>query len=486
MEGSPGFNENRFVMKRRIAILVVGAVLAAAAFCMILSRDRGEPVYQGKTASSWLAQFRKGNIVQPGRRITFKVEAEDAFRSMGPAAVPYLAKAIESRESAGHKFHAAMLRWMPRSLKRRFPFYPDQSGDVRTTALIMLGELGPAARAAIPALLRCLKQGDPNLRHTALVSLARVGAGDPRCRAALLHGLQDPHDDIRVSAAMFLENNPPLDPQDVPKLVACLEDRDARVRGPAARMLGTIGPPAQAALGALLRRAENDEDTLIRAHAAYSAWLIDPARLPVTLGVLETGARSGDSRSCFLLGRLGPAAAPAVPALVGILNDPTSPVLMEAGAALGNIGPQARAALPALKGLCQAAEDPHLRLHWAVQIVKIDSSETNFWPLLRETLHGENDWDRILAAHTLWTLHQPAPDLIPGLVTLIENRDGDRPLFARLAAVDLLGEMGGQAAGALPVLRAATTNDPNPDIRVRAQAAVRSVEDSRGLSPPAR
>jgi len=48
------------------------------------------------------------------------------------------------------------------------------------------------------------------------------------------------------------------------------------------------------------------------------------------------------------LGKLGPAAAPAVPALIDALRSPDQLVKQNAALALGDVGPAARAAVPAL------------------------------------------------------------------------------------------------------------------------------------------
>ena len=58
-----------------------------------------------------------------------------------------------------------------------------------------------------------------------------------------------------------------------------------------------------------------------------------------------------------MLGRFGPRAAEAVPALVSALEDPSPVVRSAAIMALGKIGPKAKAAIPALT----AIQDDQLR-----------------------------------------------------------------------------------------------------------------------------
>jgi HEAT repeat protein len=63
------------------------------------------------------------------------------------------------------------------------------------------------------------------------------------------------------------------------------------------------------------------------------------------------------------LGKYGPEAGPALPALVEALKDDSPMVRMGAAYALGDLGPDARDALPALK---QRANDPDRKVREAV------------------------------------------------------------------------------------------------------------------------
>ena len=75
------------------------------------------------------------------------------------------------------------------------------------------------------------------------------------------------------------------------------------------------------------------------------------------------------SRAAEALGKIGPEAAAAVPALTTALQDPDVDVRMEAAWALGCIGPEAAAAAPALSN---ALQDPvvDVRSEAAVQALR--------------------------------------------------------------------------------------------------------------------
>src|SRR5262245_51328408 len=58
-------------------------------------------------------------------------------------------------------------------------------------------------------------------------------------------------------------------------------------------------------------------------------------------------------QAAYALGRIGPPAQDAVPALIAALRDGDSEVRWQVTQALGRIGPAARAAVPALLGMVQ-------------------------------------------------------------------------------------------------------------------------------------
>ena len=60
------------------------------------------------------------------------------------------------------------------------------------------------------------------------------------------------------------------------------------------------------------------------------------------------------ARVAYILGQMGPAAAPATDALAGLIDDSNPRVSSEAVLALAKIGPGAKAAVPLLLKGCQA------------------------------------------------------------------------------------------------------------------------------------
>lgn len=131
---------------------------------------------------------------------------------------------------------------------------------------------------------------------------------------------------------------PPTPPSTLPELIEVLSSDNAEARIGAARVLGAMGPDAEAAVPALTRNL-------------YYHYVYD---------VRQAAARA--------LGEIGPAAKPAVPVLIVVLLTDSTPAREAAAIALGKI--QDSTAIPALaRGLYD--ESPFVRIHSAEAIARI-------------------------------------------------------------------------------------------------------------------
>src|SRR5215471_2013797 len=137
----------------------------------------------------------------------------------------------------------------------------------------------------------------------------------------------------------------------VPSLIPLLKDRDHRLRSGAAYALGRIGPPARDAVPAL--------------KAALQNALKDEAN--------DEPARMFRYHIARALGKLGPEARSAVTPLAELLKDRDAYVRSAAGEALGLIGPGARAAVPALTRALEDGEAA-VRLEAAQALWRIQKS----------------------------------------------------------------------------------------------------------------
>jgi HEAT repeat protein len=146
-----------------------------------------------------------------------------------------------------------------------------------------------------------------------------------------------------------------LGPPALRALIDELSSADAWRRGEAARVLGTFGPEARAALPAL-ENLLRDEDLEARVPAAIAIWRIDgrtPEMARIVLEGLQTYGLDEEAAAC--LREMGPDAGDVVPALVEILRDGKVPLWRApAAVALGGMGLDA---MPAVPILVEAMED---------------------------------------------------------------------------------------------------------------------------------
>lgn len=108
-----------------------------------------------------------------------------------------------------------------------------------------------------------------------------------------------------------------------------------RLLGPLAAAILVLTSTASAQ-GAATKEPESDGRTLTQ-------WIAD----------LKEPAPQTRNAALYEISGMGPAAAPAVPALIVALDDPEATVRFPATVALAEIGPAARAAVPKLKQMME-------------------------------------------------------------------------------------------------------------------------------------
>jgi HEAT repeat protein len=153
---------------------------------------------------------------------------------------------------------------------------------------------------------------------------------------------------------------------------------------------------------------------------------------------------------------LGPAAEEAVPALIGLLDDPRLDVQKAAAELLREIGP---ASAPAAPRLVLKLGNPHLMRNNAIMgsgathlaadaLVGIG---TPALPPLIESLGSDSADVREMAAVTLGQFGPSAKDAVPALARVLTKRVGVRDFMA----ADALGKIGPAASQSSPALWAA-------------------------------
>ncbi len=145
-------------------------------------------------------------------------------------------------------------------------------------AAAYVGRLGPAAKAAVPELMKTLRDGTDgpkqrlsnSIRRCAARTLGEIGPAAKAAVAALVKGLQDPNGYVRVASAVALwriEKHP----RAVPALIAEVDNKTWGIRHDAVVALGDVaGSENSAAAVPVLMKSLADEHHGVRGAACYA------------------------------------------------------------------------------------------------------------------------------------------------------------------------------------------------------------------------
>ena len=203
----------------------------------------------------------------------------DALASLGPQAVPRLIAALQYETLRAHVAH-------------------------------ILGQIGPPAAPAVPALVKVLADPDPNVRTAAEFALGKIGPGAKEAVPALVQLVKEP-EKSSAHAAVYA--------------------------------LGSIGPDAAAAEPALVELIDGLDNSL----SLISAWALIQIRgatadtankvMPELLAGLKSSLPQSRATAAEALGSLGKLAAGAAPQLERAAKDPNEQVREAATKALASI-----------------------------------------------------------------------------------------------------------------------------------------------------
>ena len=260
----------------------------------------------------------------------------------------------------------------------------DDDPSTRIVAAEQLGQVGPAAKAALPQLLaQATGDGSQHANTTAATALKSIDL--TAARQVMTHfipRLQDQDAQQRRTACAVLGSLGPVAKPAVPALLALVHDLDELVRRNALMALASIGIPSPPIVAALLEGLR-DSSSLVRQTAvtqfaftipltqpvitALTPLLNDPNRSMATLArsaldkarpddaaqleslgmmVQHSGARD---YALHQLAQLGPAAGDALLPVLPLLQDDRPFVRYLAVEAIGAMGPAAKQALQALQ-----------------------------------------------------------------------------------------------------------------------------------------
>ena len=311
---------------------------------------------------------------------------------------------------------------------------------VRAFAARTLGDMGPQAEAAVPALRNLLRDPARHVRSRAVVALEAVRPPDQTAKTlADRIVVHDSKDAETATAELARLGGAARDV--IPRLIYHLGSQNVTIRTQALRALGKIGRDDAEAVAAVVNALRADE---------------------VENGVATGGAvRRAAARALDEM-RLPPAVL--IDALLPLTHDPSAVVRREVAARIKVLG---REAVPVLSEMLTDAPDAPRRVAAAERLAGLaEEFPAEAVPPLLGALAGDDPDLRLAALHGLRWMPQPAA-AVPVVARALDSPS--EPL--RRAALETLVHFGPAAAAAKPgILRLLT--DPNPSLRADAAAAL--------------
>ncbi|WP_406698648.1 HEAT repeat domain-containing protein [Singulisphaera sp. Ch08] len=473
---------------------------------------------------------------------SFRSQAARVLSRLGPAgtkaaASPLVQMLGEDDANSRNQAIGMIQSLSGADLSPAVPFLIEMIGtsdqNAQSQAAQALGQIGPASKAAIPALREMLENAQSVYRLQAAQAIVRItpGQDEPFLLDILVGLLHDSQAYVRLQAANtliqmgpagfkrglpslleMLQSSQPSSyypslqslgqlrgaeaKQVVPTLIALLDYPDATLRNQAANTLGQIGAEAKPAIPALAAQLAKTSDPSFGPTLARTLGLLGSESVPALTAALKTTTGTTQILVIHTLGRIGPAAGPAAPALIDLLGnddaslraaaftsltaiglDAVAPLAARLGdddapgrllvvKCLGRLGSGAKEAVPALT-LALKDKEPLVRAAAAGSLDLIDGDRQSaiIGPVLAACLTDDNVSVRRAAVAVLARLDPLPPALVPDLAAALKNEDGLTRLHAA-TALARLPEQSDQAVAALADLL------DDPLVRLRSLAAL--------------
>jgi len=155
-------------------LVVFFFVLIVAALALALRNTKPaapDPMYKGKSASQWATEFAFHTTE----------EARDALNHLGADATPFLVPYLDKPDSLLNSFYYKLWERLPRIIQKKF-LGPVLASDGRQHAAIAFRDIQPVSRPAIPVLIQHLNSRDVTVQLLSQYALGNLG---PEATAAV-------------------------------------------------------------------------------------------------------------------------------------------------------------------------------------------------------------------------------------------------------------------------------------------------------------
>ncbi|HTU26269.1 MAG TPA: HEAT repeat domain-containing protein [Pirellulales bacterium] len=356
----------------------------------------------------------------------------------------------------------------------------DEDPGTRMQAALALGQIGPAAKSAVPALVHVLDDDAlTGVRYTAAYALGQIG--DKEAVASLKKASVGKDTLLSTLSIWAIAKLEPENEQAVGKaidaIVSAMEDKRPEVRQAAAQALWDLKAPHEK-VGPALAAALNDENPEVVANVLDSLASLGEKIAPRVSTALEDPKRQ--ARALALVERMGPQARQCVPVLVKLLgqvgdeNPANNEKKEQILTALGAVGPDAAPAVAAIAPAL-ASNDPQVVGAACFALSRIGPPAASTLPAITKQLASESIYARVAAASAVVAIEadkaRAAKQALPLLTKALES---DIPMV-QVEAAQSLGVLGPAAKSAVPNLKSLADHG-NEAVREAAGWAVGQIE----------
>ncbi len=316
---------------------------------------------------------------------------------------------------------SAVAEEAPLPVEKLIPMLGSSEREARREAAYQLERSGPAAQAALPALLKAINDEDRQISTSALAAIAALGPEAREAIPVLIEAMDSrkvrgrDRRQVVLRSAFALSR---IGAASVPPLIEAVKQDDMGLRIGGARALGGLGQQAKDAVPALVA-------------------LLPDGRDPIRDEVIAA------------LGLIGPDAGPA---LVSALGDGDARRRSGAALALAQIEPAFREAAAAVEAQLAKETDANVRAALFTALPKVGAAPERCVALLLPGVTNDNEALRHAALNALLGSRPARTAALPKLVALLKDNNP----AVRERAARAIGRLGPEASSALPALLAAT------------------------------
>ena len=448
----------RLAVLDAISALGSDAATAVPAALQTLRTDVGgrgeEALHQDYRSALALAAIGKPAVeglrgLLKEKKVSVRAESAMALGRIGKdaeAAIPELVGLLaDKNERIGREASLALGRIGTAAVDPLISTAAHKDPNIRAYAVAGLGNLAGPGSKVQEAVLKCTRDEAAVVRLEAVTALARLKASDDILLPILSENLRHDDERVRLAVVNVLLERRPLLSRMAKELESLLTAENGGVSRLAAFLLGRMGPSA----APLLLSSLHDKRSHIEQIAEALAMIGRPIGASLSLAVKssEPRVRSG---AALALGQIRPVARDTVPSLTAGLNDSDNDVRVACLTAISYLGPRASESVPAVRGLLRDGS-PVIRLQAVRVLAQSAPRDDRLVNDLTDLLKSESD--ARVERQAIDTVRSLGPRSIGALNVIIGRLGKGHPEDVRVAAALMIESHGPAATAAVAAAR---------------------------------